>query len=409
MLTTLLGLAVVMLAGHALGAKGLGDISLVVLGMTFILLVSHVMGGGAVVYLLPRYPLHRLLPPAYAWAIATAGIAAWILGRSTLVPEGTAVHVAALALLHALGNLHLNVLLGLQRMRLYNLLSILQAAMLAIAFVLLLQRTDSPSVMTYIQAAYVAHGGLFVLSILPVVLLRRPAPLLPAERPMLHAMIRQGGLIQGANLLQLLNYRFAYYLLDHYQGRMDLGVYSVGNQLAEGAWIGPKAMGTVLYGQVSNLSNDQEAAQRTRQALFLSVGMATLVLLVLVLLPDSLFSQLFGKEVTGLRVLLCCLAPGILAMAASQAFSHFFSGTGRNKHNLIGSGLGLLVTMAAGWYLISVYGMIGAACTASLAYLTNGLYQAGQFLRIAQWRPGQLVPSRKELRSWCGTGLVRKG
>ena len=36
-----------MVAGHRLGAVGLGDISLVVLGITIVMLVNNPVGGGA--------------------------------------------------------------------------------------------------------------------------------------------------------------------------------------------------------------------------------------------------------------------------------------------------------------------------------------------------------------------------
>ncbi|MCB0784673.1 MAG: hypothetical protein KDC02_10735, partial [Flavobacteriales bacterium] len=73
-----MNLLVIVVAGHRLGAVGLGDISLVVLGITIVMLVNNLVGGGALVYLVPRHPLKELLPPAYAWAVITAGIA-WVL------------------------------------------------------------------------------------------------------------------------------------------------------------------------------------------------------------------------------------------------------------------------------------------------------------------------------------------
>ena len=52
---TLLNLLLVMATGKMLGVTGLGTISLIILGITLILLLSHVVGGGALAYLAPRY------------------------------------------------------------------------------------------------------------------------------------------------------------------------------------------------------------------------------------------------------------------------------------------------------------------------------------------------------------------
>ena len=68
-----MNLLVIMLAGHALGAEGLGAISLIVLAITIVVLINNVVGGGALVYLAPRAPLARLLRTAYGWAIGHGG------------------------------------------------------------------------------------------------------------------------------------------------------------------------------------------------------------------------------------------------------------------------------------------------------------------------------------------------
>ena len=114
------------------------------------------------------------------------------------------------------------------------------------------------------------------------------------------------------------------------------------------------------------------------------MAFSALVVLVLVFIPDPLFGLLFGKEVSGIAALVLVMAPGIVAMALSQALSHYFSGTGRNVHNVAGSGLGLLITAVAGFVLVPEQGLKGAAITASLAYGANALYQLAVFLRTTR-------------------------
>ena len=95
-------------------------------------------------------------------------------------------------------------------------------------------------------------------------------------------------------------------------------------------------------------------------------------------------------------------------MAASQAFSHYFSGTGQNQHNLIGSGIALCITLLAGYLLVKAYGLWGAAATASVAYFANGIYQAVVFSRLTGASARQFLPGRADWERLVGVlGKVR--
>jgi O-antigen/teichoic acid export membrane protein len=130
----------------------------------------------------------------------------------------------------------------------------------------------------------------------------------------------------------------------------------------------------------------------------MSMACASAVVMALLLLPDGMFQWAFGPEVIGITPLIALLVPGILSMAASQAFSHYFSGTAQNKHNVIGSGLGLVATVAAGLSLIPAYGLTGAAISASLAYCINAVYQAIAFMRLTRSTFKDLWPNSPDIQ-----------
>jgi len=392
MATNLLVMAV---AGHALGAEGLGTIGLVVLGIALIMLLNNVAGGGAMVYLSTRLPLGRLLPFCYVWALGTAVVALGVLWMLPLVPKGYAGHVVALALLQSFHTVHTGVLLGRERFRTHNTIAVAQALSLIAAFALLLGGSGPRSPMAYVYASYASFGFALLLSTLALRGLRQDAPEAHAP-PVWKALLRHGGLVQTANVLQLLNYRLAYYLVEAYRGTAALGLYSVATQLAEASWVVPKSLGAVLYARVSNTGEADRQRDLTLAVLKASVAFAMAVSAGLLLLPDPVYRGVFGPEIAGLTPLLLLLAPGIVAMAASQALSHWFSGTGRNVHNAAGSGLGLAFTLAGGFLLIPAHGLPGAAFTATLAYGAATLYQLVVFLRITRTRPARLFPGAED-------------
>lgn len=398
-----MNLLVMMLAGHAMGTEGLGTIGLIVLSITLVVLPANLIGGGALVYLVPRVPLGKLLPPSYACAAVSTAGAYLLLRRFPLVPVGFEADVCVLAFIQAIHSAHLGVLLGQGRIALHNWIGMLHGFVQLATFAALLGMDPGLGATAYVYASYTA----FVLS--AVISASAMFIHVPRTHPVVlnapRILLRQGLWVQGANALQLMNYRLAYWIVENVLGRAALGLYSVGTQLAESAWIAPRSLGMVLVSRVSNLNEVAHQRDLTLLTAKAAIAVALAVVLVLVLLPDAVFGIVFGAGITGLRPIVSLLAPGILSMSASQAFSHYFSGKGQNRHNLIGSGLGMLVTAGFGWWAIRRWGLNGAAITASLAYTTSVLYQWIVFSRRHRVRLSALWPVRADVDRLVG--LIR--
>ena len=402
--TTAMGLLVSVVAGHRLGVEGLGVIGLVALGISLVALGAGALGGGVLVYLVPRVPLSRLLPLAYAWAVVASLLGYVLLLLMPLVPQGYEEHVAALAFLQAGWSIQTGALLGRERIAAYNKVDMLRSVLLLGTFLVLALR-PSPTPMDYVHAAYFAFGVSMLTS--AIALGKSTAPLLPAPPNVLRLMIGQGVMVQGANGLQLILYRLSYWLIERFRGTATLGLFVVANQLSEGAWLVPRSLAVVLYSKVSNTAQMDSQRRITLGILKVSMGCALLALLVLLVVPEAFFSIVFGPEVHGIKPLIAILAPGILALSASQAFSHFFSGTARNKHNITASGLGLLTMIVLGFTLVPAHGLYGAAASSSAAYSVTGLYQAFAFMRITGCSGRAFLPDAADVRQW--REMLRKG
>lgn len=393
-ITTVMGLLVSVIAGHQLGAEGLGTIGLIVLGITLVRLGMDLVGGSALVYLVPRVPLRRLLPPCYLWAVVAAAVGWGVVELFHLVPQGYAGHVAVLAFLQGISAIHLSVLIGQQRISGNNWIAMVQALALVAVFAVLAKEPESDA-LSFVWAAYASVGAALILGAWAIIS-RRVKVVQREPVNVLGILLRQGTYIQLANGMQLLNYRLAYWLIEKFKGTAQLGIYTVANQLAEGAWLVPKSLALVLYSKISNLRQMDVQRNLTLSFLKLSMGCASAIVLILVLLPSSVFQWIFGPQITGITPLIALLIPGILGMAASQAYSHFFSGTARNLHNVIGSGLGLVATVGLGLWLIPVHGLAGAAITATSAYGINAIYQTVAFMRITGARFRDLWPNKAD-------------
>ncbi|MCU0319995.1 MAG: polysaccharide biosynthesis C-terminal domain-containing protein [Flavobacteriales bacterium] len=392
-LVTLLNLVVVMTAGRYLGAEGLGLISLIVLGTALVLLVNNVVSGGGAVYLTPRHGTEALRWPGYLWTLLT-GLVGYVVLRATgLVPAPWYTAVAVIATLQGGVNLHLGLILGRQRIAAHNGLLILQAALQAAAFLVLLGQGGA-EVMDHVHAAYLSNGVVLVLS---GVLSVGPAGGTVRDRTSLwRDLFRQGLSAQAANALQLLNYRYAYLLIERWVGLAGLGIYSVSTQLAEGSWLVPKSIGLVLYTRVSNAADATRERAVTMAALKASLVATALAVLVLLALPTAVYQTLFGPEIKGLHGILLVLTPGLLAMSASQALSHYLSGAGQVARNAVSSGIGAVVTLVVATWAVPRWGLLGAALSASLAYSASLLYQWWGFRKHSGARWSDLLPTASD-------------
>jgi len=66
-----------------------------------------------------------------------------------------------------------------------------------------------------------------------------------------------------------------------------------------------------------------------------------------------------------------------------MVLSTYFSGTGRPQISAIGSAIGLVATLAVGFSIIPLYGLVAAGITSSVTYLVIAAYLFNRFLKLS--------------------------
>lgn len=373
MINALLALVILLINTRNLGREGLGTVALIVLGITLILLINNYVGGGVLVFLASRYDWRRLLWPSYLWAVIVSGAGAGLLRLLGMIPAEYMFDIMVLSLLQSFMTINLYLLLGREKIRQFNSISVIQMFLTTVVLVLLFYTFSLKDVTAYVYALYAGYLAGFIISLMAMVPLIRSG-YRKERRPVLREMLRLGKFIQTANVLQLLNYRLSFYLIEFYINRAALGLFNVGVQVSEGVWLIGKSVATVQYARISN-SDDRDYARRITLMLFkFTLALSLLILIILVCLPESVYGWVLGQEFAEARSVILSLAAGILATALSLMFSHYFSGTGQPVHNMVGSALGVVVTLVLGLIFIPRYGIIAAGLTASASYLVNMVY-----------------------------------
>ena len=178
-----------------------------------------------------------------------------------------------------------------------------------------------------------------------------------------------GLVVQAANLVQLLSYRVDWFFVKHYRGEAELGVYTNAVNMAEGIWIVPAAVATVMLSVVANATDSDQ----TRDRVVHSARVAFVVTLGLTILacacPPSVWVAIFGERFVGIQMVLLAISPGIIAHAPGSVVSSYFGGSGRFHVNAVASAIGLGVGLIGYATLIPRFGIVGAGLASSVAYV----------------------------------------
>lgn len=400
--TSLLSLVIVIITARYLGAEGRGVISIFVLNVAYVLMFIEFAGGGALVYLLPRFNFYQLIVPAYTWAFIWAGLVSTLFSVTGLSPPEYHLHLFFISLIHGVNAINNAMLLGYQRIKAYNISGVVQVLILLVAFYILLEHYQILDFNAYLFALYISC--LAGLGITSVYLFKEIQPVATQRfRSVMKEMFSKGFFVQIGNFLQLFNYRLSYYILEFYFGSASVGIYSTGVSLAEALWLVSKSIAMVQYARISN-SIDAEYNRVLTIKLVKFTLVATIALLIpFLILPERFYVLLFKHEnFAEVRQVIIYLSVGVATFSVSGMFSHFFSGTGKFYINTYASGIGFVITVVAGIIIIPRYGILGAGVTATFSYLAITIYQLAVFCKQTSTDLSEFIPRKDDL------GMIRE-
>ncbi|MDO7847846.1 polysaccharide biosynthesis C-terminal domain-containing protein [Hymenobacter sp. M29] len=397
-LTAGLSFAVVWLTARYLGAAGRGQVSLFYTDMSGLVLLAGLLGGSSLIYLVPRRNVWHLLPPAYAWALLVSGAGAGVVGLLRPVSLEYVLHLAAVTLVQILLSINLFLLLGRKREQTYNVLTTVQAALLAGALALAFAAAHWLSIDAYYYANYLANGVPWLIS--TGLLLRLPdawASRRARRRVVTRELMRHSRGAHFSNLLTFANYRFGYYAVAYLSGDKTLGILSVGVALAEAIWLIPRSTALIQYVALVNAADKHGQAHAALRSSRLTLLATAGAVLVLAAVPTAWLAVIFGPEFGAAHNVILALAPGVLLNGVGMQASSYFSGTARYGVNNRAALLGLAVTVPTCLLLVPRLGMVGAALGMSASYTASASYLLFHYRRAIGATWADLLPDWKDL------------
>jgi O-antigen/teichoic acid export membrane protein len=405
LLNALINLVILLLITNKIGSEGFGVIGLIMVDITIIQMLIDLVAGSALVYFSSRTNAGQLLFPAYLWTafiilfffgLSTLSHAVFPVLHTTIIPAGYDNHILTIALLNALMITHYNLLIGGEHIKAYNIIFTIQIFTMLGAFLTGIMVLQDQSPLSYVRALYIAYGTGAVLAF--VVVLRKSGKLhIKGWLQILKEVVRFGFISFIANILNIGNKRISFYVLRYFTGLSALGIYNAGVQLTEGLRIIGQSISLVQFSTISNTKNREYAKILTIRLMKFTLVLTLCALAILLLVPENAYSLIFGKDFTDVKPIIIALSPGVMALAANNIFSHYFSGLGNPKVNMWANLVGLVFTIVLAFLLIPFMGYIGAAITASASYVSSVVYQYFVFKKETKTRFTDWIPVQRDL------------
>lgn len=398
-MVSLLNFIVVAISAKYMGAEARGNITLIMVAITFSNVLHQFVGGNPLVYFARKTALKNLLIPSYLWAFISSAVVTFLLVAFKQLPQEFAMHVFVLSVIQSLLSTHLTLLLSFEKIKEQNLIIFFQAMLTATSLAFLLFVLKSNTVLDYLIALYVAYGCCFIIS--TGVLLLHQMPItneIPFSKALLKSLLNYGLVIQSTNIIQLFNYRLSYFIINAYQGTAALGVFSTAVAVGESVWLFSKSLTNVQYPKIVHATDSDFKINITIKYAKVALLTTALLMLLLVFMPSPFYQYVFGKQFEPLKMILCYLAPGLIAMGYTSLYAHYFSGISRNLINLLASTAAVFLTIAAGFYFIPKYGSVGSCLVFNLSYISSSLFLVWMFIKITNKNLMQLLPGKRDLK-----------
>lgn len=380
-LILLLNFAVVVLTTRLWGDTGRGTIALFIADLSIISVFSNVFTGSSVSYFFSRTGTSKLASAAYPWTFAVSTVAA--IALLALKQTDIAPFVFVVSTLMGLLAFNNSVFIGNQKINHYNIITVLQPALLLTAMLAFHILFPKLGYYCYFLGQTVS---LFSIILICRYLRKKSGSELKWDFDLniCKEMLSFGWKTELSNLLQFLNYRLTFYLLDYYNGRGSVGVFSIGVTIAEAIWIVSRSMSMVQFSNVLKEGNTKRSRRETSLIAWTSLGVSTLCVAVAAILPPAVYEFVFGEAFANVGHIVLLLSPGILFIAFSNVLGNFLSATRQLNILIVKSAVGLVFTVVLSLLLIPKMQISGACIVNSVSYAASSVVIIAYYLSAAR-------------------------
>jgi O-antigen/teichoic acid export membrane protein len=387
--------AIIIITAQLMGAEARGTISLAMLAIAIAGLINEIIGGPAVVFLVPRYNNHHIIKYAYLWALAVGFLCSFLLGVFHFYDFSLFPYVCAGSLLLCLGAIHQFILLGHQKIGSFNQIALLQGCVLFVVFLGFIT-FEQKQLEVYFYALLLAYIGAFIVGKIKISTLLSSA-MSPLPSIDFKTLFSNGIYTQLASIAHLMSSRITFYYSGYFLSIAFVGVLSTAVSITEAAMLFSSSVALITASKVANETNQRKAADTAIQLIKLSVLMSACILFILGIFPESFMAFVFGKDFKDLKLMILTLIPGGLAGSVSQIISHYYTGRGRFKVNTTAGFISLGFSLAAGVAYVVTKSPLLPGFIISGSAVVAMIYFVRLFLKEQQLKLAALMPNKNDM------------
>jgi len=376
-LQLILGIIASVIITRVLGAEGRGIYSLAILLPTLIIIFTNLGIAPASVYYISikKYSIKEVFGNSVILSFLISILAALIgliiilFYSDTLFPGVSKIYLfLSLSLIpfQTFFNFGVNILLGLQKIKKYNFIQLIQMFffLLIISIFLLglnygIKETIIAEVLSFLIVCIIL--GLWIKKEIGGISFK-------LDNSYLKDFFSYGFKSYLGNIATFLHFRIDYFLINFFLNPVAVGLYYVSVVITERIWLISKSVGTVLFPKLSSEQNEKKIKEFTPLVCRNTLFITSLLIIILFILGNwiivFLYSEEFLDSVLPFRILLI----GALSISASRILSYDLYSRGKpilsTYSNIIAVALNIFLNII----LIPKYSIVGAASATSISY-----------------------------------------
>lgn len=160
----------------------------------------------------------------------------------------------------------------------------------------------------------------------------------------------------------------------------------------------PEALTTILYPRISRLQEASQAIDLSCRAFRVTLLILGFIGITLFFIAKPLVVFLYGSEFELSALVLSIAIPGIVIGSSCLTLKTFFEGSGQISIIPKVQTIPVMLQVGMGYFLISLYGLIGASISFSVGFSIYGLAVLVTFLKVNKVSFYKMIPGIEDLK-----------
>ncbi|MFH1898235.1 MAG: oligosaccharide flippase family protein [Candidatus Desantisbacteria bacterium] len=291
----------------------------------------------------------------------------------------TNIIVLALPILF-IGSYLSSILLGKQKIWLFNLKEIIERFSFLLIFLLLLLIPNAEIIINTL-IAFISSS--VISCILVIVFVSKMTEIgILLQYNFFSDVTKYGLRVYFSNLMLFSEKKMDIFFVNFFLNSAMVGYYSLATGLAEFLMHVPKSVSVVLFPKIASISKidaKDYTPKVCRHVLFITI----LSCIMLGLCSSTIIKVVYGNAFIPAIPVVWVFLPGMVFSACSRVILSDLMGRGKPKYSSIASFTGTCSSIGLNFLLIPIYGMIGAAIASVLSYFLMMVVLLVFYLRIS--------------------------